>query len=35
MLITLALGFDKDKHSGLVSPLYNSVDKLQRVLGWH
>jgi hypothetical protein len=35
MLITLGLGFVKDKHSGLVFPLYNSVDNLQRVLGWH
>jgi hypothetical protein len=33
MLITLGLGFVKDKHSGLVFPLYISVDNLQRVLG--
>ena len=25
--------FVKDKHSGFVFPLYNSVDNLQRVLG--
>jgi hypothetical protein len=31
MLITLGLGFVKDKHSGLVFPLYISVDNLQRV----
>jgi hypothetical protein len=33
MLITLGLGFVKDKHSGLVFPLYILVDNLQRVLG--
>jgi hypothetical protein len=33
MLSTLGLGFVKDKHSGLVFPLYISVDNLQRVLG--
>jgi hypothetical protein len=32
MLITLGLGFVKDKHSGLVFPLYISVDNLKRVL---
>jgi hypothetical protein len=30
MLITLGLGFVKDKHSGLVFPLYILVDNLQR-----
>jgi hypothetical protein len=30
MLITLGLGFVKDKHSGLVFPLYISVDNLQK-----
>jgi hypothetical protein len=33
MLITLGLGFVKDKHSGFVFPLYISVGNLQRVLG--
>jgi hypothetical protein len=33
MLITLGLGFVRDKHSGLVLPLDISVDNLQRVLG--
>jgi hypothetical protein len=28
MLITLGLGFVKDRHSELVLPLYMSVDKL-------
>jgi hypothetical protein len=32
MLITLGLGFVKDKHSGLVFPLYILVDNLKRVL---
>jgi hypothetical protein len=30
MLITLGLGFVRDKHSGLVFPLYISVDNLQK-----
>jgi hypothetical protein len=33
MLITLGLGFVKDKHSGFIFPLYISVGNLQRVLG--
>jgi hypothetical protein len=34
MLITLGLGFVKDKHSGFVFPLYISVDNLKGFAGW-
>jgi hypothetical protein len=30
-VITLGLGFIKDKHSGFVSPLYIAVGKIKRV----